>query len=123
MDVKKIDSDYDYGVIADLQTLIRQPSVSAKKQGLVECASLVVRLMRKAGINAKLLYVKSNLQKAVEDDIDPYSPSSAPPIVYGEVRSKSNPNGRTILFYNHYDVQPIEPLKLWKEDPFSGKVE
>ena len=124
VDVKKIDSEYEYDVITDLQALIRQPSVSAKNQGLIECANLVVQLMRKAGINAKLLYVDDNLQKALDDDIDSSSsPSSPPPIVYGEVRSKSNPSGLTILFYNHYDVQPIEPLELWDEDPFSGKVE
>src|SRR5919197_4945015 len=124
VDVKKIDSEYEYDVITDLQALIRPPSVSAKNQGLIECANLVVQLMRKAGINAKLLYVDDNLQKVVEDDIDSSSsPSSAPPIGYGEVRSKSNPSGRTILFYNHYDVQPIELLELWEEDPFSGKVE
>src|SRR5690242_14905665 len=47
-----------------------------------------------------------------------------PPIVYGEVKSKSNPDGNTILFYNHYDVQPEEPLDLWDEaDPFSGSIE
>jgi acetylornithine deacetylase/succinyl-diaminopimelate desuccinylase-like protein len=128
MDIKKIDCDHDYDddddVITDLQILIKQPSVSAKNQGLVECANLIVRLMRKAGITAKLLYLDNNLLQPVEDDIDPSSSSSSPPpIVYGEVRSKSNPNGRTILFYNHYDVQPIEPVELWNEDPFSGKVE
>ncbi len=95
------------GLLADLQTLIRQPSVSAKKQGLVECANLVAKIMRKAGINAEVLYL---------DD------KNIPPIIYGEVKSKSNPN-KTILFYNHYDVQPEEPLELWENDPFSGKVE
>ncbi|MDP9462453.1 MAG: M20/M25/M40 family metallo-hydrolase, partial [Thermoproteota archaeon] len=95
------------GLIADLQILIRQPSISAKKQGLVECANLVAKIMRKAGINSEVLYL---------DD------KSIPPIVYGEVKSKSNPN-KTILFYNHYDVQPEEPLELWENDPFSGKVE
>src|SRR5919108_4880848 len=88
VDVKKIDSEYEYDVITDLQALIRQPSVSAKNQGLIECANLVVQLMRKAGINAKLLYVDDNLQKAVEDDDIDSSSSSPPPIVYGEVRSK-----------------------------------
>jgi acetylornithine deacetylase/succinyl-diaminopimelate desuccinylase-like protein len=63
--------------------------------------------MRKSGINSEILHL---------DD------RSIPPIVYGEVRSKSNPN-KTILFYNHYDVQPEEPLELWENDPFSGKVE
>ena len=38
-------------LVADLQTLIRQPSVSAKKQGLVECANLVSYIMKKAGIS------------------------------------------------------------------------
>ena len=37
------------------------------------------------------------------------------PIVVGERKGKSN---RTILFYNHYDVQPIEPLVAWKTPPF-----
>lgn len=95
------------GLISDLQTLIRQPSVSAKKQGILECANLVVETMRRSGINSELLFL---------DDKD------VAPIVYGEVKSRSNP-GRTLLFYNHYDVQPEEPLELWKDEPFSGKVD
>ncbi len=124
-DIKKTDSDgYDYDLITDLQTLIRQPSVSAKNQGLVDCANLVAQLMRKAGISAELLSIDNDLQKTMEDNnMDLFTPSLPPPVVYGEVKSKSNPNGKTILFYNHYDVQPIEPLELWSEDPFSGKVE
>jgi acetylornithine deacetylase/succinyl-diaminopimelate desuccinylase-like protein len=106
--------------ITDLQTLIRQPSVSAKNQGLDECANLVVQIMRKAGIDAKLLYIDNSLLKVEQEEIASSAPS--PPLVYGEVRSKSNPNGKTILFYNHYDVQPVEPIELWDEDPFSGKV-
>ncbi|HEY6885791.1 MAG TPA: M20/M25/M40 family metallo-hydrolase, partial [Nitrososphaeraceae archaeon] len=102
--------------ITDLQDLIRQPSVSAKNQGLVACANLVVQIMRKAGIDTKLLYI-DDLLKTEKEDVSP------PPLVYGEVRSKSNPNGKTILFYNHYDVQPVEPLELWEEDPYSGKVQ
>jgi acetylornithine deacetylase/succinyl-diaminopimelate desuccinylase-like protein len=80
-------------LVSDLQALIRQPSVSAKKVGLVECASLVAGTMKNAGIKSEVLYL---------DD------KGIPPIVYGEVKSRSNPN-RTILFYNHYDVQPEEP--------------
>jgi acetylornithine deacetylase/succinyl-diaminopimelate desuccinylase-like protein len=106
--------DYEMrGLISDLQTLIRQPSVSAKKQGLKECARLVLRIMLKAGIKAEVL------------NLGPYEgdgKKEAAPIVYGEVRSNTNPKARTILFYNHYDVQPEEPIEFWEADPFSGKV-
>ena len=101
------------GLVSDLQTLIRQPSVSARRVGLLECANLVAHIMLKSGINSEVLYL-DDLKNDKKD---------VPPIVYGEVKSKANPNGRTILFYNHYDVQPEEPVELWKADPFSGKVE
>jgi acetylornithine deacetylase/succinyl-diaminopimelate desuccinylase-like protein len=95
--------------------------------------------MEKAGIRAELLYLVGN--KVVDngqheiDDTQEQTPSTGesktttkphlefPPIVYGEAKSKSNPNGKTILFYNHYDVQPEDPTELWKDDPFSGRVE
>ncbi|HZI72221.1 MAG TPA: M20/M25/M40 family metallo-hydrolase, partial [Nitrososphaeraceae archaeon] len=104
--------------ITDLQILIRQPSVSAKNQGLVACALVVAQIMQKAGIDTKLLYIDKHLKVEQEDIVS----RPSPPLVYGEVLSKSNPNGKTILFYNHYDVQPVEPIELWDEDPFSGKV-
>ncbi len=92
-------------LISDLQTLIRQPSVSAKNEGLEECARLVGKIMRNSGIRSEILY----LQKGI------------PPVVYGEVKSKQN-SKKTLLFYNHYDVQPAEPFDLWKDKPFSGKI-
>jgi len=66
--------------------------------------------MVKAGIKTEVLNLDLDEKK------------QAAPIVYGEVRSKANPNAKTILFYNHYDVQPEEPVEFWEEDPFSGKV-
>jgi len=112
-----VDSGMD-GVLKDLQTLIRQPSVSARREGLLKCANLVLDIMQRAGIHTELLYLncpKTNDGRSTSSFISP--------IVYGEVKSKSNPNGKTILFYNHYDVQPEDPVDLWDADPFSGKVE
>lgn len=93
------------GLILDLQTLIRQPSVSAKNESIEECAGLVSKIMKRSGIKTEILHLGKNV----------------PPVVYGEVKSKQNP-AKTILFYNHYDVQPAEPFDLWHDKPFSGKI-
>jgi acetylornithine deacetylase/succinyl-diaminopimelate desuccinylase-like protein len=110
-----VDSVMD-SLISDLQKLIRQPSVSAKKQGISQCASLVASIMKNSGISTELLYL-DQMKEHHSRDVE------AHPVVYGEVNSRSNPNGKTILFYNHYDVQPEDPIELWNMDPFSGTIE
>ena len=100
--LKYVDSHMD-ALVSDLQTLIRQPSVSAKNEGIEECAKLVSKLLKKSGISSKVLRLKKNVA----------------PIVFGEIKSKQNP-GKTLMFYNHYDVQPAEPFDLWDDPPFSG---
>ena len=92
-------------LLNDLQTLIKQPSISAKNEGIEECAILVSKMLKKAGISSEILRLNKN----------------AAPLVFGEVKSKSNPS-KTLLFYNHYDVQPVEPIEEWEYPPFSGKI-
>jgi len=102
--LKHVDSNMN-NLVSELQTLIRQPSISAKNEGLEKCAQLVKKTLQKAGIRSQILRLGKNI----------------PPLVYGELRSKKNPK-KTLLFYNHYDVQPVEPLDLWESPPFSAKV-
>lgn len=102
--LKFVDNNLN-GLVSQLQILIQQPSVSAKNEGIEECAKLVAKIMKKSGISSEILRLKKGIA----------------PIVYGEVRSKKNPD-KTILFYNHYDVQPAEPFDLWDDEPFSGKI-
>ena len=76
------------GLISDLQTLIRQPSISAKKQGLNECARLVSQIMVKAGIKSEVLNLGHDSNQNEE---------AIAPIVYGEVKSKMNPDAKTLV--------------------------
>lgn len=99
---KYVDTHMD-DLVSDLQTLIRQPSISAKNEGIEECAKLVQKLLKKSGITSEILRLKKGVA----------------PIVYGEIKSKQN-SRKTLMFYNHYDVQPAEPFDLWDDPPFSG---
>ncbi|MBT8173484.1 MAG: M20/M25/M40 family metallo-hydrolase [Nitrosopumilus sp.] len=101
--LKHVDSNME-NLISDLQMMIRQPSVSAKNEGIEECAILVSKILKKSGINSEILRLKKGVA----------------PLVYGEIKSIQNPS-KTLMFYNHYDVQPAEPFDLWDDPPFSGK--
>jgi len=83
--------------------LASQPSVSARREGIEECAALVETMLRETGATTKVLRL-----------------DGAAPLVYGEI--KSNRSQKTIMFYNHYDVQPEEPLELWKSPPFKPEI-
>jgi len=89
--------------VKDIIRLASQPSVSARKEGIVECANIVKSMVEEIGGKARLLELPG-----------------AAPLVYGEV--KSSKSDKTVLFYNHYDVQPEVPLELWKSPPFKPEI-
>lgn len=83
--------------------LASQPSVSARNEGVAECGELVAEMMERVGVRTKILRMKG-----------------AAPLVYGE--AKSSKSRKVVLFYNHYDVQPEQPVEEWKSKPFSPVV-
>ena len=85
-----------------LELLCRQPSVSAQGQALEETADLVEQLLAEAGFETRQLRA---------DD--------GAPAVYGEQPGRS---AYTLLLYNHYDVQPVDPLELWETPPFEPSL-
>ncbi|MGY2894880.1 M20/M25/M40 family metallo-hydrolase [Deinococcus sp. UYEF24] len=98
---QRIERDLDQSV-ADLQTLLRQPSVSAQKTGLDECARVLQGLLAQDGIDAQILPTRGG-----------------PPVVLAHIKGASS---KTLLCYGHYDVQPPEPLHLWDSDPFAAEI-
>lgn len=88
--------------IAELSRLVAQPSVGAQNWGMAECAELVVQMLRQRGFSAEII------------------PTGGAPVVFAE-RSGCNRN-KTLLIYNHYDVQPAEPLELWDTPPFEPSL-
>jgi acetylornithine deacetylase/succinyl-diaminopimelate desuccinylase-like protein len=87
--------------IAELSKLAAQPSVGAQNLGMTECAMLVADMLKKRGFSTEI------------------QPTGGAPVVFGERKGKTN---KTILFYNHYDVQPPEPLELWDSPPFEPSL-
>ncbi len=87
--------------LEELGRLVAVPSVAAKGEDMEPCAGLVADLLRAHGLEAHL---------AATD--------GGPPVVFAEDRS-AGPDAPTVLFYNHYDVQPAEPYHLWDSPPFT----
>ncbi|MBI3964537.1 MAG: M20/M25/M40 family metallo-hydrolase [Chloroflexi bacterium] len=91
------------GWLDEAARLCRQPSISAQNLGIEECAELLARIFRERGYEAQI-----------------FRKEGCAPVVYAEMSGQSD---RTLLLYNHYDVQPPEPLELWDSPPFEPRLE
>ena len=79
------------------------PSIStdpSHKEGVLNCAKFVADHLKEMGL-----------------EVDTWETENHP-IVYGK-HLKAGKDKPTVLFYVHYDVQPIDPLEEWKTDPFN----
>jgi len=85
-----------------LEDLLVFPSVSATGEGMESAADRVAQVVEAAGLRCDIFR-----------DVTPY------PIVWGELREERH---GTLLLYNHYDVQPADPLEGWVSDPFKPSI-
>ena len=92
--------------VAQLCDWLRIPSISAiadHKADIHRAADFVADELRTLGLSVELIDTGGN------------------PLVYAE--SELRPDRRTLLFYGHYDVQPVDPLEQWTTPPFEPRVE
>jgi acetylornithine deacetylase/succinyl-diaminopimelate desuccinylase-like protein len=96
--------------VSELKDYLAIPSISALPAHTADvrrCAEWTADEMRRVGLNnVRLIETPGN------------------PVVYGDWLGAEPASGkaRTILFYGHYDVQPVDPLNLWESPPFEATV-
>jgi acetylornithine deacetylase/succinyl-diaminopimelate desuccinylase-like protein len=105
-EIKQYIEDHKERLLNELFDLLRFPSVSADPK-------------YKADVLKTADYTADKLREAGADNVEVCS-TAGYPIVYGEkIIDSSKP---TVLVYGHYDVQPPDPLELWKTPPFEPTV-
>jgi len=93
-------------LLAELKDFLRIPSISTLPE-------------HKPDVERAAQFVADALQRAGMDNIR-IIPTAGNPLVYADwLHAEDKP---TVLCYGHYDVQPADPLELWKTSPFEPDI-
>ena len=87
----------------DLIDLCKKPSVSAQNLGIDECAETLKMKMLDVGL-----------------EVHETSADGGNPVLIGEIKGEKSE--KELGFYNHYDVQPVDPIELWEAPPFEPTI-
>jgi acetylornithine deacetylase/succinyl-diaminopimelate desuccinylase-like protein len=90
------------GFVGELKEFISFPTISAEGKAISETADFVSKKLDSMGFRTQRLTLPD-----------------APPLIIADLKGDIE---RTLVFYNHYDVQPVDPLDEWKVEPFGGEV-
>jgi acetylornithine deacetylase/succinyl-diaminopimelate desuccinylase-like protein len=90
---------HEHEIFGEFLALLSLPNIASDAPNIQRNAALIAHLMEQRGVNTRLLEV-----------------TGAPPVVYGEIQTPGA--ARTIIFYAHYDGQPVEPQKWAGGEPF-----
>ncbi len=93
----QVEREAERAIGQDLRPYLAIPSVAAQRRGIAEATAFVERLLQGLGAEVKVFSDHGN------------------PLVYGRIEGR---RPETLMFYDHYDVQPEEPLDLWTSPPF-----
>jgi len=92
--------------LEELEDFLRIPSISTDPDyasDVWRASEFVLDKLRAAGLTAERIETAGH------------------PLVYGEWLGA--PGKPTVLFYGHYDVQPVDPVELWRHPPFEPTIE
>jgi acetylornithine deacetylase/succinyl-diaminopimelate desuccinylase-like protein len=87
--------------IETYREFLRFRTISAEHRRIRETAHFIWDLLVSNGFSAQVMETDGH------------------PVVTGSLGLGKN---RTLLVYNHYDVQPVDPIDEWKSDPFSADI-
>ncbi len=105
-DVIQFIKDNQNNFIEELKDFLRIPSISTlpeNKNDINNAAKFVADKLKQAGLNRVEVFK-----------------TEGHPLVYGEWLAA--PGKPTVLIYGHYDVQPVDPIELWKSQPFEPEI-
>jgi acetylornithine deacetylase/succinyl-diaminopimelate desuccinylase-like protein len=111
--IKKSVEDQQWNIIDEFRTFLAIPNVAANQQGIQDNAQWIINYMKSKGIEDVGLLSLPN--------------TSVPPVVFGEVKVPGATE--TIIFYAHYDGQPVDSTKWFpgthpfKPTLYSGSYE
>ncbi len=104
--LERIDADFDNS-LERLFALLRIKSISADPAFAGECKAAADHLAK----DIASLGLASEVR-----------PTAGHPAVVAKSNGKSSGGRPHVLFYGHYDVQPVDPLNLWHRPPFEPAI-